>query len=173
MVGFGRPNSTLIGAIPQLNQIAIVESDGWDVALGSGIDNAGCAGADAQAIDHLCEVGNDLLDRIGPVFDGRHDQVSGSLKRCAANSFVAGADDHLVDAPRTGFACFAKTSLHACSVLQFQSHVFHDVTRPSAFSQSLKKAASLAYAATMLDQAGQHFLQPLVKAGKGVGGAVF
>ena len=102
-----------------MNQIAIVEADGRDVAVGSGIDNAGCAGSDAQTIDHLCEVGNDLLDRIGPVFYGRHDQVACGLEGGAADSFIACADDHLVNAAGTRFTRFAKTSLHACSVLQF------------------------------------------------------
>ena len=110
MVSFSCPNAALVGAITELNQIAIVEADGRNIAIGCSVDNASGAGADAQAIDHLGEIANDLFDRVGAVFDGRHDQVAGGLKGGAADSFIAGAYDNFVNASRACFSGFAETS---------------------------------------------------------------
>ena len=173
MVRFGCPNAALVGAVTKLNQIAIVEANGGNVAIGSRVDNASGAGPNAQAIDHLGEIGNDLIDRVRMVFDGGHDQVAGGLEGGAADSFIAGANDHFVNASGACFSGFAETSLHACAVLQLKGHMLHDVTWPSALGESLEKAASLADAAAMLYESGQHGLESLVKTGQGVGGEVF
>jgi hypothetical protein len=173
LVGFGCPNAALVGAVTELNQIAIVEADGRDIAIGCRVDNASGAGSNAQAIDHLGEIGNDLLDRVGAVFDGRHDQVAGGLKGGAADSFISGANDNFVNASGACFSGFAETRLHAGAVLQLKGHVLHDVAGPGAFGESLQKAASLANAAAVLDEPGKHILEPLIKTREGVGGEVF
>jgi len=121
----------------------------------------------------LGEIANDLVDWVGAVFDSGHDQVSGSLKCGAADSFIAGANDHFVNAPWACFSGFAETRLHASSVLQLKRHVFHDMTWPSALSEPLQKAAPLANAAAVLYETWKHFLEPGVKTGQGVGGEVF
>ena len=156
-----------------MHQIAVVQANGGDVALGGGIDNAGGAGANAQTIDHLSEVGDHLIDGVGTVFDGGHDQVAGGLQGGSADRFVARADHHLVNTAGASFASFAKTSLHAGAVLEFKGHMFHDVSRPSAFGQSLQETAAFTDAATMLNEARKHFLKAMIEARQGVGGAIF
>ena len=154
MVGFRCPNAALVGAITELNQIAIVETNGGNIAIGGSVNNASGAGPYAKAIDHLGEIGNDLLDGVGAVFNGCHDQVASGLKGSAADRFIAGANDHFVNAPGACFSGFAETSLHAGSVLQLKGHVLHDVTWPSALGEPLQKAASLANAAAVLYEPG-------------------
>jgi hypothetical protein len=156
-----------------LNQIAIVEANGRNIAIGGGVDNASGAGPYAKAIDHLGKIGNDFFDWVGPVFDGRHDQVACGLKGSATDCFIAGANDNFVNASRACFSGFAETRLHAGSVLQLKGYVLHDVTWPSALGEPLQKATSLANAATVLYEPGKHFLESLVKTGQGVGGEVF
>ena len=173
LVGFRGPNPALVGAVTELNQIAIVEANGRNIAIGGGVNNASGAGSYAKAIDHLGEIGNDLIDWEGAVLDGGHDQVAGGLKSGAADSFIAGANDHFVNASRACFSGFAETGLHAGAVLQLKGHVLHDVAGPGALRQSLQKAASFANAASVLDKTGKHILEPLVKTGEGVGGEVF
>jgi len=95
------------------------------------------------------------------------------LKGGAADSFIAGANDHFVNASRACFSGFAETRLHAGAVLQLKGHVLHDVAGPGAFGESLQKAASLANAAAVLDEPGKHILEPLVKTRESVGGEVF
>jgi hypothetical protein len=51
--------------------------------------------------------------------------------------------------------------------------MLQDVAGPSAFLQPLQKAAALAHAAAVLDQAGQPGCQTLGEPGQGVGGTVF
>ena len=119
MVGFGGPDATLVGAITQLNQIAVVQANGGNISICSRIDDASGAGANAQTVNHLGEVGNDFLDWIGAVFDGSHDQVASGLNGNATDGFVACANNHLVNAAGAGFTGFAKTGLHACTVLEF------------------------------------------------------
>ena len=109
----------------------------------------------------------------GLVGDGRQNQIARTEQGLAAHRFVAGADDDFVDTPRTRFAGFAKTGLHAGAGLQLQCHMLQDVARPSAFFQPLQEAAALAHAAAVLDQSGQPGRQALGEAGQGVGGAVF
>ena len=137
MVCFGGPDATLVGAITQLDQVAIVQANGGNISICCCIDDASGAGANAQTVDHLGEVGNDFLDWIGAVFDGGHDQVACGLNGHTADGFIASANDHLVNAAGTSFTGFAKTGLHARTVLEFQCHMLHDVARPSAFDQSL------------------------------------
>jgi hypothetical protein len=173
LVSFGGPNAALVGAITELNQIAVVETNGGNIAIGCSVDNASGAGPYAKAIDHLGEIGNDLIDWVGAVFDGCHDQVASGLKGSAADRFIAGANDHFVNASRACFSGFAETRLHAGSVLQLKGYVLHDVTWPSALGEPLQKATSLANAATVLYEPGKHFLESLVKTGQGVGGEVF
>ena len=119
MVCFGGPDAALVGAVTQLNQVAVVQANGGNISIRGRIDDTSCTGANAQTVNHLGEVGNDFLDWIGAVFDGSHDQVASGLNGNAADGFVASANDHLVNAAGAGFTGFAKTGLHARTILKF------------------------------------------------------
>ena len=172
-VGFGGPDATLVGAVAQLHQVAVVQPHRGDAALAGGVDDAGGAGPQAQAVDHVFQAFDGGGDVVGTVVDGGFDQVARGGQRGLAHRFVAGADGHLVNAARAGFARLAKAGLHPGARLQLQRHVFHDVCRPGAVAQAQQKAATLAHAATVLDQARQPGGQPFVEAGQGVGWPVF
>ncbi len=91
----------------------------------------------------------------------------------AGHVLVPGAHHHLVYAPGGGLPGLAEAAGHPGEVLQLQGDVFQDVARPRAFTHPLEEAATLADAATVLDQGGEPFREAFVEAGKGVGGAVF
>ena len=172
-VGFSGPNAPLLLAMAQLNQVAIIEANGRNAALAGGIDNAGGAGADAQAVHQVFEAvdfGNHIE---GAVFDGGQNQVARGLQGAAANRLVPSSDHDFVHTARAGFAGFAKTGLHARLGLQLQGHVFQHVASPCAFFQALQKAAALTHAAAVFDQPGQPGTQALVEAWQGVGWVVF
>ena len=144
-----------------------------DAPVGGCIGDAGGAGANAQAVDHLGQLGDVAGHVKGLVGDGRQNQIARTEQGLAAHGFVACADDDLVNTPGTGFAGFAKTGLHASAALQLQRDMLQDVAGPGAFFQPLQEAAALAHAAAVLHQAGQPGRQALGEAGQGVGGAVF
>ena len=155
-------------AIAELHQVAIVQANARDAPIGSGIDDAGRAGANAQAVHHLGQLGDVAGHVKGLVCDGGQNQIARTEQGLAAHGFVACADHHFVNPPGPGFTGFAKTGLHAGSGLQLQRHMLEDVAGPGAFFQTLQKAATLAHAAAVFDQSRQPGHQALGKPGQGV-----
>ena len=172
-VRFGRPDAALRGAVAQLYQVAVVQAQRRDAALGGRIDDAGRARAQAARIDHVAQGRQGRFQVVGFIIDGGHQQFARGGQGGAAHVLFTRAESHLVDAALAGRARLAEARAHACQVLQFQHHVFEDVRRPGAFAQALEKAAPLAHAAAVFDHAGQPCHQALVQAGQGIGWIVF
>ena len=132
-VGLSRPDAALLVTVAQLYQVAVVQTNRGNAPFAGCIHDAGRAGPDAQAVDHLLESVDFALDIKSAVFDGRQNQRAGGFKGASADGFMARANDHFVDAAGTGFAGFAKTRLHAGLGLQLQRHVLQHMACPSAF----------------------------------------
>jgi hypothetical protein len=156
-----------------LHQVAVIEPDGRNPALGRGIDDVRGAGAQADAVDHVPQAGDGCLDIVSPVLDGRHQQFARRFQRCTADLFLPGAEGDLVDAGFRGFTRLAEASRHARQALQLQHDMFQDVRSPCAFSQPLQETAAFADAAAMLDQGRKPGRQPFIQAGYGIGWKFF
>ncbi|MCY1352233.1 hypothetical protein D9M69_385210 [compost metagenome] len=131
-VGLGRPDAALARAIAQLDQVAVRQADGGDVAVVSGVDDARGAGAEAVLIDQAAQVVHGGGDVEGTILDRGHDQVARAEQGGAGDFLVPGTDDHLVDAAHRGFARLAEAAGHARQVLQLKRHVFQDMAGPGA-----------------------------------------
>jgi hypothetical protein len=153
--------------------VAIVQTDSGNASFARRVHDAGRAGANTYAVDHLLETVDFSWHIKGVAFNGGQNKIARGFECAAADGVMAGADDNFVDAPRTGFAGFAKAGLHTGLRLQFQCHVFKHMACPSALCQSLQKAATFTHAAAVLYETWQHGRQTFVEAWQGVGGGVF
>ena len=172
-VRFGRPDAALRGAVAQLHQVAVVQAQGRDAALGGRVDDAGRARAQAARVDHVAQRRQGRFQVVGFIVDGGHQQFTRGGQGGAAHVLFARAEGHLVDAALAGRARLAEARAHAGQVLQLQHHVLEDVGRPRAFAQALEKAAPFAHAAAVFDHARQPRDETLVQAGQGVRWVIF
>lgn len=84
-------------AVAQLHEVAIIQADIRDVAVVGGIDNARGRRSQAQRIDHVAQVSNDLGGIKWAVFDGSHDEVTGGVERGMGDLFVPCPNDDLIE----------------------------------------------------------------------------
>ena len=175
-VGLGGPDAALAGAVTQLDQVAVVQANVRNAAVGGGRHDGRGAGAEVAVIDP----GADFLHRNlyvgraeGFVVDGGHQQPVAFGERRAGHLFVARPEHHAVDAAFRGAARLAKAGRHVGQVQQLDHHMLQHMAGPGAFAQALDEAAALADAAVVLQQGGQQGDQPVIEAGQQVGRAVF
>ena len=169
----GGPDPPLAGAVAQLHQVAIVQADVRNAAVGGCRHDAGGARAQVAVVHFGAHLGDGRRHVKGLVVDGRHDQAVALLQRHACHAFVAGPEHHAVDTACRGAACLAKTGGHARKVEQFDDDMLQHMAAPGALLQALQKAAALAHTAVVLDQRGQPGGQAVVEAGNLVRGVVF
>ena len=173
LVGLGGPDAPLRFAVAQLHQVARSQTQVGNVARGGGVHDVRRAGAQAQRIHHVLQLGDRRRDVESCVIDGSQHQFPPQLQRAPPHVRLAGAKSYLVHTTLGGFARFAETGAHAAQVLQFQADVFQNVRRPGALVQALQKPTPHARAAFVLHQAGQPGAQPVNETREGVGGIVF
>ena len=167
-VGLGGPDAALRRAVAELHQIAVVEPDVRNAAIGGRADDAGGAGAQIAVVDLLAHPLDRRRHLEGLVVDRAHQQPVAFGQRGAGDLLVAGAEDHAVDAVPRGAAGLAEAGGHARQVQQLDDHMLEHMAHPGAFLQALQEAAALAHAAVVLDQRRQHRGQPVVEAGQPV-----
>ncbi len=173
MLGFGGPDAARARTVAKLHQVALVQAQRGNTALGGGIDDIGGAGAERDGIGQFMQCANCGGNVERTIFDRRHHHVARGGERDASDRFVACTHRDLVHAAPAGLARLAETGLHAGQVLQLDHHVLHDVRGPGAFAQPQQEAAALADAAAMLDQARQPGAQAFIKTGNGIGRRIF
>ena len=173
LVGLGGPDAPLRFAVAQLHQVARSQAQVGNVARCGGVHDVRGAGAQAQRIHHVLQLGHSARHVKRRVVDGSHHQFAPQLQRAPPHIGLAGAESHLVHTSLGGFARLAETGAHAAQVLQLQADVFQNVRGPGAFVQALQKPTPHAGTAFVLYQGGQPGAQALNEAGQGVGGIVF
>ena len=172
LVALGRPDAALRSAITQLHQVAVVQADVRNAAVGGGVHDTRRAGAEVAVFHLLLHGGYSGGHVKSLVADGRHDQAVRLGQGCAGHLFVAGAEHHAVDPRARGAAGLAKPGGHPRQVEQLDHDVLQHMAGPGAFFQPLQEATTLAHPAVVLDQRWQHGGQPGVETGDLVGGVV-
>ena len=172
-VGLGGPDPALLGAIAELDQVAVVDqADMRDLALGGGLDDGARARAHGMELDQGLELLHAGRNIEGFVVDRGHHEVARIGQGPDADFLLAGAHHHLVDAALVGRARLAEGRGQSGQVLQLDRDMLHDVAGPGAVAQALDEAAAVAQAAVVLVQPRQPGQQAIGEAGQGVGGAV-
>ena len=106
------------------------------------------------------------------VVDRRRQQPVGGMQTLDRELLFLVFDDHLVDAAGLGFTGAAVTHRRAGEGLEFKRYVLEHVAHPRAGPQPLEEAAPLSDRAAVLDHRGQPRHDPLIEAGKRVGGKI-
>ena len=150
--------------LPRVKLTAAVEVFRHAYLVG-GIDDARGRRPKTLGIDHVAEFLDGAGDVEGLVLDGRHDQVAGHVQRGVGDLLVPGADDDLVDPVFRSFPGLPEAAGESGQILQFERHVFEDVSGPGAFFDPAQEAAMLTVVAAMLDQRGKPGRKTLVEAG--------
>ena len=172
-VGLGGPDAALALAVAELHQVAVIEADVRNAALGGGGDDRRGAGAEIAVVELFAHRGHGRGHVEGLVVDGTHQQPVAALQRGACDLLVAGPKHHAVDAALAGAAGLAKAGRHAGQVEQLDHHMLEYMAAPGAAFEPLQKAAALADAAVVLHQRRQPGAQALVHAGQRVGRMIF
>ena len=173
LVRLGRPDAALRCAVAQLHQIAVVQADMGNAALGRSIDDATGRWAQIAVVDRRLDGVDGGLEVKRLIVDGRHQELVAIFQRHAGHGLFGAAEHHAVHAALGDFTRLAELGRHAGQVQQLDDHVFHHVPHPGAAFQALDKAAALAHAAGVLDEVGQPGGQAFVEAGNLVGRIVF
>jgi hypothetical protein len=171
-VGLGRPDAALARAVAELHQVAVVQADVRDAAVGRRRDDGRGGGAEVAVVQLVAHAGHGGRDVEGLVVDDRHDEGVAFGERRAGHLLVARAEHHAVDAALAGRARLAEAGWHAGEVEQLDDDVLQHMAHPGAVTQALDEAAAFADAAVVLDQVGQGGGQAVVEAGQHVAGVV-
>jgi hypothetical protein len=171
-VGLGGPDPMLAAAVAELHQVAAVQTQMRDAALGGAGHDVCGARAEVGVVDGLAHGFNGAIDSGRAVVHQVHQQPV-SVGQCGArHDLVAGAEDHAVDAALRGAARLAETGGHAGQVEQLDDQVFEHMAEPGAFAQPLAETPGLADAAMVLRQGRQRRTQAVDKTGQLVRGPV-
>ena len=95
-IGFSCPDAPLIDAIAKLQKVARVESDGGDVAVVGGVDNAGCTGAKAMRVAQFLQVCDRGLEVNLSIVKRGFKKIASSLQCVGGYAWVPRAHDDLV-----------------------------------------------------------------------------
>ena len=169
-VGLGGPDTALTRAVTELHQVAVVEPQVRNAALGGGRHNRRRRWAKPGVVDHLAQLMHRRVHIKRFVIDRCLQQRVAVAQRGFGGGGVAGPKHHAIDARLAGAAGLTKAGGHARAVEQLNDAVLQDVPRPSAFAQALNEAASLAHTAVVLLERRQPRQQTLGQPGQGVGG---
>ena len=175
-IGFGCPDAALAGAVTELHQVAAVQPDVRDAAVGGGRHNGGGAGAQVAVIDFGADGFDSHLhvaDGEWCVVDGGHQQRMAFGQRGAGHLLVPRPEHHAVHPASGGAARLAKAGRHVGQVQQLNHHVLQHMAGPGAFVQTLQKSAALAYATVVFQQRGQQARQAVIEARQQIGRKVF
>ena len=166
----GRPDASLVNALPELHEGVLVEPQPGDVARDGLVEDGlgrraegGALGGEQEALELAVEV--EL--RVGP-----HevvDQPHGEAARRQADALVDVPVDDVVLTVLAGAARLAPADVVAGLLLQLQGGVLGDVTEPGALLEPLEEAAAVAPRARVPGDAGQRVEQPVDEPGQGVG----
>src|SRR3990167_796953 len=168
----GRPDAALCGAVAQLHQVAVIQADVRNAAVGGSGHDAGRARAQVAVVHLGAHFAHGRLHVEGLVVEGGHDQPVALLQRHARDALIARPEHHAVDATHRGAARLAKARGHAGKVEQLDDDVLQHMAAPGAFLQALQETAAFAHAAVVLDQGRQPGGEPLIEPRKGVGGVI-
>ena len=173
LVALGGPDAALCGAVAELHEVAVVQTNVRNAAFAGGIDNAAGAGAEVTVVDFGLDGANGGLQIKRLIVDGRHQQLVAIGQSGARHGFFGAAEHHAVHAALRYLARLTKLGGHAGQVEQLDDHMLQHMAHPGAFLQAQQKAAALAYATMVLDQVGQPGAQTFVEAGDLVGRVIF
>ncbi len=169
----GRPDAALAGPVAQLHQVAVVEADVGNAAVGAGRHDAGGAGAQVAVIDLGAQPRHGSLHVKRVIVDGGHQQAVPLRQRNAGHLLVPRPENHAVHATHRRAAGLAEARGHARQVEQFDDNMFQHMAAPGALLQALQETAALAHAAVVLLQRRQPGCEAVIQPRNGVGGMVF
>ena len=171
--GLGRPDAALRCAIAQLHQVAVVQADVRNAAVGRCSDNAGRAGAKIAVVHHRAYARHCGAHVKRQVVDGRHEERVAFCQRAARHLLFTGPKHHAVDAVLAGRARLSEACGHAGQVEQFDDDMLQHVAAPGALLQALQETAALADAAVVLNERRQPGGETIIEARKLVRGVAF
>jgi hypothetical protein len=100
-------------AVAELHQVAVVQADVRNAAVGGGGHDGGGAGAEVAVVDDVAQPGHGGLHVEAGIVDGGHQQRMPFLQRGARHLLVAGPEHHAVDARLAGASASGR-SRSAC-----------------------------------------------------------
>ena len=138
------------------------------------LDDGAGAGAQADLLGQLAQLGDFGRHVEGPIVDRGHPAAGGRSPGRPGQVLLRRIRRRPCKRPSSEVSrARPKPTRHAGQGLQLQRDVFEDVPRIGAVAQPLEEPAPLADAAAVLDHRGQPGHQPLVEAGQDVGGRIF
>ena len=117
LVGLGGPDAPLRFAVAQLHQVACSQAQVGNVARCGGVHDVRRAGAQAQRVHHVLQLGDSAQHVKSRVVDSSQHQFAPQLQCAPSHVGLAGAESHLIHTTLGGFSRLAETGAHAAQVL--------------------------------------------------------